>query len=659
MNRYLKNDYEEIDPPVKKYPAISCATAVVFAISICVTVISLIGITTAKTAFQTSQFVTTGATGATKAIEFTTKRDGYEPLDFFLPDTSDLYQYNFLTTHAGIVEPYTTMWVHLINAATETSTYSICQTMSSADAQDCVTGDTQTTPFTLACTPHEDQYTITITQNAQQTTATLLCMYVRREFRTLSTTDRDATIEAMWKLWEYDEEAGRHTYGENFHSYSYLLDFHYFNAAWIHSDHIHEGNGFLAQHVKMTNIFEAAMQAVDPSTTLPYWDYTIETADGIQTYESPLFTEKTFGSLPLPANMTWGWLYESNELDDGKIPDGKWANFKIATNTKFDDLEYAYGYMRAPWNINPSTYITRYTATDKTFPTCKSHYDLLGYTELSDFLQEIPYAAHASTHGVIGGSFGCDVLNSMREAGYITSVEGQLNICQNWIFYMKEFYRSAILLPQSECTADAVTTDTSTCVYICNDARKSTLLEMLQHSIMNSGMEAIPPYGEMPDEGWTAWTEFICGGEGSKIYAGDHLESASPADPSFWPIHPTLERVFQAKLMAGGFADSDTWPTDPVTEYVCNKAVCYEEDEQSFGNWDTCCYGHYENDQMLDAPNNDRYTYVGPTNKDVHDGTNPTNPQYSMKYIYDTFTWSHCIQEGYDFDALLQEQYLR
>ena len=642
IKNYVKQEYEEIDPPPQKSPSSTTLFAVIISLMFA-TMITVFSLSSVKSSSIYANLF------AQHTISFTTKREGYDPLDFFLPDTSDLYQYNFLSTHAGIVEPHATMWVHLINAdATTSATYTIC---SATGTQDCITGDTQTTPFTLACTPHEDQYTITITQNAQQTTGTLLCMYVRREFRTLTVADRDATIEAMWKLWEYDEEAGRHTYGENFHSYSYLLDFHYFNAAWIHSDHIHEGNGFLAQHVKMTNIFEAAMQAVDPSTTLPYWDYTIETADGIQTYESPLFTEKTFGSLPLPNNMTWGWLYESNGLDDGKIPDGKWANFKIAANTKFDDLEYAYGYMRAPWNINPSTYITRYTATDKTFPTCKSHYDLLGYTELSDFLQEIPYAAHASTHGVIGGSFGCDVLNSMREAGYITSVEGQLNICQNWIFYMKEFYRSAILLPQSECT------DTSTCVYVCNDARKSTLLEMLQHSIMNSGMEAIPPYGEMPDEGWDAWTDFICGGDGSKIYAGDHLESASPADPSFWPIHPTLERVFQAKLMAGGFTDSDTWPSDPVTEYVCNKAVCYEEDEQSFGNWDTCCYGHYENDQMLDAPNNDRYSYVGPTNKDVHDGTNPQNPQYSMKYIYDTFTWSHCIQEGYDFDARLQEQY--
>ena len=40
---------------------------------------------------------------------------------------------------------------------------------------------------------------------------------------------------------------------------------------------------------------------------------------------------------------------------------------------------------------------------------------------------------------------------------------------------------------------------------------------------------------------------------------GDHLESASPLDPSFWPVHPTLERLWQFKKMAGLF-DDETWP---------------------------------------------------------------------------------------------------
>jgi hypothetical protein len=62
---------------------------------------------------------------------------------------------------------------------------------------------------------------------------------------------------------------------------------------------------------------------------------------------------------------------------------------------------------------------------------------------------------------------------------------------------------------------------------------------MLYSSYVNSTVEG-------SDE---AWTDFICNGDASKIFSGDHLESASPADPSFWVIHPTLERLFLAKLI--------------------------------------------------------------------------------------------------------------
>jgi hypothetical protein len=109
--------------------------------------------------------------------------------------------------------------------------------------------------------------------------------------------------------------------------------------------------------------------------------------------------------------------------------------------------------------------------------------------------------------------------------------------------------------------------------------------------------------------------------------------------------------------MAGGF-DTDEWPTDANAEYVCNKATCYEEDEAAFGQWDSCCYGHYQDDQMLDAPNANRYVGVGPTNREVHDDTNPTNEDYGMPYIYDEFQWDHCLEyEGIDFDYLITGLY--
>lgn len=34
------------------------------------------------------------------------------------------------------------------------------------------------------------------------------------------------------------------------------------------------------------------------------------------------------------------------------------------------------------------------------------------------------------------------------------------------------------------------------------------------------------------------------------ILIGDHLEAASAYDPSFWPIHPTLERLWQVSLLS-------------------------------------------------------------------------------------------------------------
>jgi hypothetical protein len=40
----------------------------------------------------------------------------------------------------------------------------------------------------------------------------------------------------------------------------------------------------------------------------------------------------------------------------------------------------------------------------------------------------------------------------------------------------------------------------------------------------------------------------------------------SSADPSFWVIHPTLERLFQEKLLSGGF-QNEKWAHNEYEEY--------------------------------------------------------------------------------------------
>jgi hypothetical protein len=308
--------------------------------------------------------------------------------------------------------------------------------------------------------------------------------------------------------------------------------------------------------------------------------------------------------------------------------------------------------------------ITRFTSVDKWLPTCENHYKLLGYTQLKDFLQQVPYGAHASVHGVIGGVYGCDLFDPLLEAGYLIDEQAKLNMCKNWIFYLKEFYRDDLLTPKDSCQAEDLTTgvfstayENQQCGFECVPEMLNILLLQLQ-SVLNSDYTCVDT-DSMPNEGWIAWKNFICNGDGFKVFGGDHLESSSPADPSFWPIHPTLERLLHARFMAGGF-DTDEWPSDPVNEYVCNKHVCYDEDEAltddfraPFGAWDHCCYGHYQDDQLLDAPNADRHTGIGPTNREIMEWTNPTLDSYQMTHIYDKFEWSHCEETGFKFQDLL------
>ena len=41
-------------------------------------------------------------------------------------------------------------------------------------------------------------------------------------------------------------------------------------------DRWHEGTGFLTHHLALSLSFEAAVRAVNPATTTPYWDFTVD-----------------------------------------------------------------------------------------------------------------------------------------------------------------------------------------------------------------------------------------------------------------------------------------------------------------------------------------------------------------------------------------------
>jgi hypothetical protein len=460
-----------------------------------------------------------------------------------------------------------------------------------------------------------------------------LCMYVRREMSTLTESDLDATMDAMYTMWSVESEKGQALYGDDYHAASWFTEAHVFNAAQRDSDHIHEGQGFLFQHLKMSNMFEQSMQAVDPSVSLSYWDYTAETS----LVSSYIFQSNTIGSISLTKKGKWE--YRSAPLSTAAIPDGRWAKAHVFSEAdKFEDLTNSYGYMRGPWNSNPSPYISRFITEDAEIPGCASFYSWLTKDSLSDFMYHASFGPHASVHGSVGGLYGCDVFNNQVDEGLLNA-DSTDAICGKWTNYMKELYRSNDVSPIDSCyVADLDSEDGFNCGYLCSSTQAvgKQLMDLIDESMVPDGLTS---------SDWSKWGEFICkGGDAHRVFSGDHLEAGSPTDPSFWPIHPNLERLYHAKKMAGGFGDSK-WPTD--VKEICDKHSCYEQIDSEWvqDNHEQCCYGHYHDDQLLDFVEGDVSQGYGPSNREYETSSDPTSRDYSLNYVYDKFTWDHCSED--------------
>lgn len=104
--------------------------------------------------------------------------------------------------------------------------------------------------------------------------------------------------------------------------------------------------------------------------------------------------------------------------------------------------------------------------------------------------------------------------------------------------------------------------------------------------------------------------------------------------------------------MIGGFSTSE-WATDETDTKVCTRHECYEND--AYGSWAECCYGHYADSQMLDFISGNVSSRWGPTNQETVEAADPTLKDYSMPYIYDSFAWDHCSdQVGGDINNKLK-----
>jgi hypothetical protein len=218
-------------------------------------------------------------------------------------------------------------------------------------------------------------------------TFTIAVKYIRREIRTLSDQDRETVLNAMVTLYNTDDVTGKTLYGEKYMSMETFLWFHLKNAGTSDCDHWHDGAGFVNHHAAITLAFEQSLQAINPSISLPYWEYAYDAMVYDDYRDSPFFADDWFGEAsPNSAD---------HSLVKGKfagisMPDGSlYTEWRQSESTSMNPFTNPYGYMRTPWNMNKSPYFGRHNLTYDhdpfcSLPTCVDMYDCYSSSNLAD-----------------------------------------------------------------------------------------------------------------------------------------------------------------------------------------------------------------------------------------------------------------------------------
>jgi len=146
------------------------------------------------------------------------------------------------------------------------------------------------------------------------------------------------------------------------------------------------------------------------------------------------------------------------------------------------------------------------------------------------------------------------------------------------------------------------------------------------------------------DEVWAAAAEFLC----NTYHPGEMYSSASPYDPTFWPIHPSAERFLNKRRLSDDFDDS--WGYDDTGNAASDTGIiCDWTEAVTKLDLPTCrmgiCRGHNEDDLMPFISFDGEESIM--TNSEFYAFIHPSNEQ--VPYVYDSFDYSHCEEDGYIF----------
>ncbi len=517
-------------------------------------------------------------------------------------------------------------------------------------------------------------------------TIPIIVKYVKRELRTLTNDDRHKFLHAASKIWKYTSSEGRAKYGEKFTGIDELVEEHALASNDIKCDQFHEGSGFFTHHFAITQTFEAALRAVDPSVTLPYWDFTIEGQQIKDADETPSYF------LEITPFLTDKWFGSTDE--NGHVQDSKFAYAKMpkVTNTSIVSPN-SYGYIRSYWNNNNDEYAVRHLfdvcgvePKNKRIPSCQTHFDIINVTSLTDFQILSPNDGHGTVHVHLGGMGGecietyqnftdtrSDLLDAEMTADEIMSHGYSMDewewgtkgarrtMLENMV--MGEYFHVYKSLWRSHMCSRDGTPNLLVCPENCDETEEC---KCQVESLVNGTTD------------WENVYDCILSGHSQQVFnkifpeefiidmvymlstmssvEGEMLESSSPIDILFWVIHPTIERLLAAKRVDAyvdyGGTPIYRWPTIDGSQetWYSFSYFSLEENENAYWPEAYTCTGHDASDPALPAslPWLDGFEELADTDGDgivtnweYYIAINPNNGD-GLDYVFDNFEWNHC-----------------
>ena len=491
---------------------------------------------------------------------------------------------------------------------------------------------------TVTCEVDEDERSVVSVAQRE----TVECLYVRRELRRMTDLDRNDWFDALAELYKISQTEAQQRYGPAASSMHQLIAAHLDLVIYdMRLDHLHGGLGFLTHHTALSARAEFAMQAINPRLSMPYWDFTIDSQmvqkNSVKTLaDSVVFSEDWFGVL---------------DTDAHTVTKGRWAYLEVPKHESQDETPgNAFGVLRGPWNLNPSPYVTRFHGScgsphSFSMPSCGAHLQLVeNYDEwryVGDLIKQ--NAVHDGAHLYTGGVGGeCTEVKErvMELVGYnVTRALTQIMPAT-----MQWMYRAHLQKPPDSCVAG------EPCAFTCSkNVTAATILvtELFNHFGYSDEVTA---WEKNPNKE-EAFKAFFCD---TKAVLGDAIDAGGANDPTFWPIHPPLERLYQYKDLVKPLKVRH-WPTGGEKNGEKDGASTTDDDYiPCYSMWySSKCESHHAFDKVAFEANmrNDDGNYVPsvPTNHMFLHAMTPGGGNYRMSYVYENFIWEHCELDGFVF----------